>query len=146
MHNTSRTYKPTPTYAIGALILTAAAVWLGVQFWREPEILLGIFFAGVAIVALSMLTGLFARVEFDGQTLTYRSILRSGHRIDLTQIDSVSLEGRRTRALVIMYHPLDKEKRIDVERLKFINMPPLQNQEDLYERLMEALGHDDARA
>ena len=146
MNRELKTYKPTPTYAGAAIILVAAAVWLGMQFWRQPEILLGIFFFGVTIVALSLVTGLFARVEFDGKTLTYHAFLRPGHRVDLAQIDSVSMEGRRTRALVVMYHPRDKEGRIDEDRLKFINMPPLRDQEELYERLMEALGHGRDRA
>ncbi|MCO6452030.1 MAG: hypothetical protein J5I90_14700 [Caldilineales bacterium] len=128
-------YRPTVIFRAGAIILAVGAVYLGSEVWKNPDILRMIFFGGVAFIALWMASNALAKVEFDGQTLTYRVPLRAAHRIHKAQIDSVSLEGRRTEALVIIYHPQDENGRIDSERLKYLNLAPLENQGELYDFL-----------
>lgn len=128
-------YSPTPMFRFAALLLAAASIWLGVGVWRQPNVINIIAFTGVTIIALGLVAGSFAKAVFDGETLVYRVPLRPNRTISRNQIDSVTLEGRRTRALVIIFHPRAEDGRIETERTKVVNLVPLEDQVDLLERL-----------
>ncbi len=116
-------------------MLVLGVVLLALEARRRPDPLLLVFVAGTAFVALFMLLGAFARAEFDGKTLVYRTPLRGTHRIDRDQIERVELGGRRFRAIIIGYHPRDADGRIAAERVRFLNLAPLQEQGELYDLL-----------
>jgi hypothetical protein len=128
-------YAPSPMFRFAALLLAVASIWLGVGVWRQANVINIVAFSGVTIAALGMVTGSFAQAVFDGDTLIYRVPLRPTRTISRNQIDSVSLEGRRTRALVIIFHPRAGDGRIETERIEAVNLVPLEDQLDLLERL-----------
>ena len=128
-------YAPTPMFRFAALLLAAASIWLGVGVWRQANVINIVAFSGVTLVALGMVAGSFAQAVFDGDTLIYRVPLRPIRTISRNQIDSVSLEGRRVRALVIVFHPRTEDGRIETERIEAVNLVPLEDQIDLLERL-----------
>ncbi len=128
-------YSPTPIFRLATVVLAVGALLLASDAWRRSDPLLAIFAIGVAIVAVFMILASLARAEFDGRTLTYRTPLRPSHQIDRGQIARVELGGRRFRALVIGYHPRSANGRIETGQLKYINMPPLQDQVELLELL-----------
>ena len=128
-------YTPTPLFRLGAALFVLAALWLGSEVYRKPQTALGVFFAGILIISMGMALGAFARAEFDGHTLTYRLPLRPTRRIDRSQIESVEVSGRRIRALVIGYYPRTASGIVAHDRLQFLNMVPLQDQDELYELL-----------
>lgn len=138
---TVRRYTPTLSFRLAAALLVLAGLWLGSRVWQQPNTLDSIMFVGVSIIAVIMVFGSFASAEFDGRTLTYRVPLRHMHRIDTGQIAHVEISGRRTRALIIGYHPRDASGRIETEDLEFVNLVPLQDQWDL----LEALGGETTR-
>lgn len=128
-------YSPTPIFRLAMVLLVAGAILLGSEAWRKSDVLLAVFVFGVAVVAFFMVLGSLASADFDGHTLTYRTPLRKSHRIDRGQIASVEMGGRRFRALVIGYHPRDPNGLIATERTKYINLAPLENQDELFDLL-----------
>ena len=128
-------YKPRPLFRMGALLLAAGGIYLGSDVWQDPQLISAILFAGVALIAFWMGLHAFAVASFDGEALTYRVPLRGTKRIDVAQIDSISIEGRRTRALVILYHTRTAAGTIDGKTLRFLNLVPLENQDELFDCL-----------
>lgn len=131
----SKRYSPTAFYRFGAAAFVFATGLLASEVVRRPNSLLYVFAGGMAIVTFFLVLGAFARADFDGATLVYRVPLRKVHRFDRSQIDHIEIGGRRTRALIIGYHPRDAAGRINVERTVFVNLVPLEDQIDLYEQL-----------
>lgn len=128
-------YAPTPIFRLASVLLALGAVLLGIDAWRRSDPFLAIFAIGAAVVAVFMIPASFARAEFDGRTLTYHTPLRGSHQIDRGQIERVELGGRRFRALIIGYHPRAANGHIETGQLKYINLPPLEDQLELYELL-----------
>lgn len=135
MNKVVKRYSPTLIFRLAAVALAIGALLLGNDAWRRSDPLLAVFAIGAAIVAVFMILASLARAEFDGRTLTYRTPLRASHQIDRGQIARVELGGRRFRALVIGYHPRSANGRIETEQLRYINLPPLQGQDELFEML-----------
>lgn len=136
-------YTPTALFRVTALFFVAATVWLGREMWLQPQAFLGVLFAGVAIVTVTLALNAFARAAFDGESLTYTVPLRPDRILDRAQIDHVELGGRRTQALIILYHPHDAAGLIDGDILKSINLPPLDGQLELLDWLEGRSGEDE---
>jgi hypothetical protein len=132
----SKNYAPTAMFRLAALLLVVASVWMGLDVWRQPNVINIIVFVGLVIIALGTVVGAFARADFDGDTVVYRMPLRPTHTIQRKQIISATREGRWTKALVIGYHPRAEDGRIELERAAYVNFVPLENQDDLLERLV----------
>jgi hypothetical protein len=128
-------YPPTPIFRLATVLLVLGAILLGRQAWHTSDRLLAIFAVGVAVVAFFMILGSLAVADFDGHTLSYRTPLRGSRRLDREQIARVEMGGRRFRALVIGYHPRGANGLIQVEQMQYINLAPLQGQEELLELL-----------
>jgi len=136
----NRRYTPTAFFRLAAVAFVFATGLLASEVVRRPNPLLYVFAGGMAVVTVFLVLGAFARADFDGDTLVYRVPLRRVHRFDRSQIDHIEIGGRRTRALIIGYHPCDANGRIDVERVVFVNLVPLEEQIDLYEQLGGDMG------
>ena len=131
----SKRYTPTAFFRLAAVAFVFATGLLVSEVVRRPNTLLYIFAGGMAVVTVFLVLGAFARADFDGTTLVYRVPLRKVHRFERGQIDHIEIGGRRTRALIIGYHPRSADGRIEVERVVFVNLVPLDDQIDLYEQL-----------
>ena len=132
----SNRYAPTSMFRFAALLLAVASIWLGVEVWKQSNVINVIVFIGLTAIALGMVVGSFANAMYDGDTLVYRIPLRPTRTIHRNQIIGVTLEGRWTKALVIGFHPRAKDERIELERAEYVNFVPLQDQDDLLERLV----------
>ena len=128
-------YSPTPVFQFAALLLAAACIWLAYNVWQHPGVISIIVFVGVGAITVGMVFGAFARATYDGETLYYRVPLRPKLTIHRNQIIEVTLEGRRTRALVVGFHPRTEDGRIELERAQYVNLVPLQDQWELQEYL-----------
>ena len=102
-------YSPTPIFQFAAFLLAVASIWLAYNVWQNPNIISIIVFVGVGAITVGMVFGAFARATYDGETLVYRVPLRPQLTIHRKQIIEVTLEGRRTKALVVGFHPLARE-------------------------------------
>jgi len=128
-------YSPTPIFQFAGFLLAIASIWLAYNVWQNPNIISVIVFVGVGAITLGMVFGAFARAPYDGETLVYRVPWRPQITINRKQIIEVTLEGRRTKALVIGFHPLDENGLVDSTRAQYVNLVPLQDQWELQEYL-----------
>ncbi len=135
-------YTPTALFRLGAVAFIVITTLLAREAVLRPDNLLSIFVVGLAIVTVFMILGAFAEAEFDGTTFVYRVPLRRTHRFELRQIEHLEIGGRRMRALIIGYHPLDANGLVDGARVIYVNLVPLNDQLDLYEQLGGASEHD----
>ena len=129
-------YTPTAMFRFAALLLAIASIWLGIEVWKQSNVINIIVFIGLTAIALGMVDGSFAKAVYDGDSLIYRMPLRHTLSIHRNQIIGVTLEGRWTKALVIGFHPRAKDGRIDLEHAEYVNFVPLQNQDDLLDLLV----------
>ena len=128
-------YLPTPIFQFAGFLLALSSIWLAYNVWQNPGIISIIVFVGVSAITLGIVFGAFARASYDGETLVYRVPWRPQITIDRNQIIKVTLEGRRTKALVIGFHPRDEKGLIDSTRAQYVNLVPLQDQWELQEYL-----------
>jgi hypothetical protein len=128
-------YSPTPIFQFAAFLLATGSIWLATNVWQNPSVISIIIFVGLVAITVGMVFSAFARATYDGETLTYRVPLRPQLSIRRNQIIQVTLEGRRTRALVVGFHPLDENGHIELERAQYVNFVPLQDQWELQEYL-----------
>ncbi len=128
-------YTATPMFQFAAFLLAAASIWLAYNVWKNPNVISIIVFVGIVVIAVGMVFNAFARATYDGETLVYHVPLRPKLTIHRNQIIEVTLEGRRTRALVVGFHPRAEDGRIEVERGQYVNLVPLQDQWELQEYL-----------
>ncbi len=132
----SNHYTPTSMFRLAALLFAVASIWLGIEVWKQSNVINVIVFIGLTVIALGMVDGSFAKAVVDGDSLIYRVPLRPTVSIHRNQIIGVTLEGRWTKALVIGFHPRAKDGRIELERAAYVNFVPLEHQDDLLERLV----------
>jgi len=128
-------YSPTPIFQFAGFLLAIASIWLAYNVWQNPGIISIIVFVGVGAITVGMVFGAFARATYDGETLVYRVPWRPQITLSHNQIIEVNLEGRRTKALVIAFHPLDENGLVDSTRAQYVNLVPLQDQWELQEYL-----------
>ncbi len=130
----THTYVPTLRFRVTAGLFVLASTWLTTEVWRQPGTIAIVIFVGVAIIALFLVLQALVRVDYDGETLTYHLPLRPTQRIKRSQITWIERGGRRTTALIIGYQPPDNEGYL-ASQPRFVNLPPLNDQENLLEYL-----------
>jgi hypothetical protein len=133
--DTPRLYHPTPIFRGAALFLLLSSVYLATEVWRTGDPFVVLFFVVVLVAALGTSITALASASFDGETLIYRLPLRPERRISRAQIIGIEVVGRRTKALLINYHPRNEQGEIDFTRDVYLNLAPLQDQMDLLARL-----------
>jgi hypothetical protein len=132
-------YKPKGIFYLYALLFSLAALWMGSEAWKRGEIIWWIMFVGIAFIAIRMILASFARAEFDGETLVYRTPLRKPHRIHRQQLALVEMGGLRNEALIIGYHPRDEQGLVVIDRTVYVNLVPLEGQGELMDRLLAVM-------
>lgn len=80
-----------------------------------------------------------ARVQLEDDLLSLHMPLKKPRQLALRQLVSFERSGRMGRALILRYHPLDDNGRIDSADELFLGLPPLEQQYDLEERLQAAI-------
>ena len=129
-------YKPKSIFYLYAFLFAIATIWLGSEAMKQHSVVWWIMFFGVGFITLRLILASFARAEWDGETLVYRTPLRKPHRIDRQQLALVEMGGRRNEALILGYHPRDDQGLIDTHRMIYVNMVPLEGQGELMDRLL----------
>ncbi len=133
-------YHPTLFFRGAAAFMLVSSVYLATEVWRTGDFFVILFFVVVLFAAVAMSAGSLATATWDGETFIYQLPLRPEHRLSREQIIDIEVVGRRTRALLIHYHPRNENGFIDRQREVFLNLTPLEDQLDLMERL---LGQED---
>lgn len=124
-------YHPTLLFRGATVFLALSTVYLGSEVWRTGDFFVILFFITVLIATAGMALGSLASATWDGQTFSYRVPLRPLRTLTSAQIIDIEIVGRRTRALLIHYHPCDEQGHIDRTQELFLNLTPLQDQIEL---------------
>lgn len=135
-------FRPRP----GFRILYLAPLLLMILFvidalWRpnrESWLILGI----TAVVAILAVPRALARVTLEDDRLTQSIPLQRPKTIHLRQLISYENTGRRWNALILRYHPMDEQGRLDIANQEFLGLVPLDEQYLLEDRLREVVGKD----
>lgn len=135
-------FHPPLFFRATALFLLVASVYLAGEARRTGDTFVVLFFVVVLVSAVAMSLGSLAQATWEDDVLSYRLPLRPLRRLHRKQIIDVEVVGRRTRALLIRYHPLDERGRIDSGQEAFLNMTPLQDQMILRDLILGESGSD----
>jgi hypothetical protein len=145
LHPTSsHRYHPKSIFRIYPLLFLIATIWLGSETWRRQDVIWLIMFVGVGFITIRLILGAMAWAEFDGETFVYHTPLRRDHRVHRGQLALVEMGGRKNEALIIGYHPRTEDGRVDLDRMKYINCVPLEDQGELLDFLTQVMPKIDA--
>ena len=129
------TYRPHPRYvlvtAIAALSIPAL-IWLLLRGVDLAGVLFLLFAAGLLFFAVR---GLLSHVEVDGHGLTLLQPLARPQAVQYRQLAEVSEEGRLQRVILLLYHPLRPDGLIELDDLRSLALPALEEQAELLEFL-----------
>ena len=82
-----------------------------------------------------------SRVEVDDRGLTLLQPLASPQQVQYRQLAEVSEEGRLQRVILLLYHPLRPDGLLDLDDLRSLALPALEEQSDLLEILQARTPH-----
>ena len=138
----TRDFKPTPRYALmtgAGLVVGLLLLWQllaplrhGVPF-RWEQLLSG---EGLFSITSLVLAFYFARQAATRVTLTRRAITRAmpfsaPRTVELRQLMSVSTSGRAGNALILLYHPDRGDGLLDLDDVRSLVLPALDEQDAL---------------
>jgi hypothetical protein len=128
-------YRPHPRYILMAGIGALGVIALVFLLLRRPDlvgVLFAFFAAGLFFFALR---GLGSRVEVAEHSLTVLRPLSPPERVEYRQLAEVSEEGRLHRVIVLLYYPLRPDGLVDLDDLRSLALPALEDQYALLEML-----------
>ena len=122
-------------YLLPILLAAALAVdlLLNARTSDWPPVILAL------LLAVYTVPRALARVDLDDQAFSLHMPLKKPRQVALRQLISFERSGRMGRALILRYHPMHDDGRIDIEEELFLGLPPLEQQYDLEERLQAAM-------
>jgi hypothetical protein len=138
---TLTTFRPHPRYVLIAGIAGLSMLVLLWLLWRRPELGSALFFAFAAGLLFFALRSLFSHVEVDEHGLTLFRPLARPQAVQFRQLVEVSEEGRFQRVLLLLYHPLRSNGLIDLDDLRSLALPALEEQPELFELLQARTPH-----
>ncbi len=134
-------YRPHARYvlitAVAALSIPAL-IWLLLRGVDLAGVLFLLFAVGLLFFAVR---GLLSRVEVDERGLTLRQPLARPQAVQYRQLAEVSEEGRLQRVILLLYHPLRPDGLLDLDDLRSLALPALEEQSDLLEILQARAPH-----
>lgn len=129
------TYRAHPRYRLLALAAALLALLLAWDLRRgvEPG---GLLFFGVAL-GLAAWYGreVGSRVTLETRRLRLQRPLAADAVVEFRQLAGVSEEGRFGQSILLHYHPLAADGRIELEEIRSLALPALQEQAILLEIL-----------
>lgn len=143
MHDTTGTvitYRAVDRYALlgGAGLL--AALFCAWALWRQFDWITLIFLFGCLFAAGAFGIQLRSRVEVDGEGLRLVAPFARRH-VQFRQLDGATEAGRLLRVIVVTYHPLQENGLLDLDDLRSVTLPAVNQQYDLLELLEQRAPH-----
>jgi hypothetical protein len=132
----STIYRPHPRYVLIAGIAAlsvAALLWL---LWRRLELGSVLFLAFAAGLLFFALRSLFSRIEVSDHGLVLLRPLSPPLAVQFRQLVEVSEEGRFQRVILLLYHPLAGQGLVDLDDLRSLALPALEEQGELLDLLL----------
>ncbi|MBW7881105.1 MAG: hypothetical protein H3C34_00460 [Caldilineaceae bacterium] len=131
-------YRPQPRYLLLAGAGLLAAALCGWSLWQNFDLFLLFFLAGSLLATFWFGAQLFSRIQTDDRSITLRR-LGGQRRIEYRQLSDAGEAGRLIRGLVLLYHPLRDDGLVELDELRSLMLPAVENQEVLLQRLEERM-------
>ena len=81
----------------------------------------------------------WTKVVFDRDRLIVQTPLRKPRSVELRQLVQLEESSRRWHSLILRYHPIDEQGRMDRSTEAFLSLPPLEDQLALEEWLRRSV-------
>ena len=129
------TCRTKPSYQFFYSLPVLLALAQIVDIILAPSRTKGLGLVLILIVALLTVPLAWTKVTLDRDRLTLQTPLRKPRSVELRQLVQMEESSRMWHSLILRYHPLDKQGRMDRSTEAFLTLPPLEDQLALEERL-----------
>ncbi|MEZ4865282.1 MAG: hypothetical protein R3C14_28490 [Caldilineaceae bacterium] len=120
---------------LALLCLLILALLLRMLFARSD--LETLFFCTIMLLAaLWFGYNAFCRVEINATTLILHKPIGASAVVTFQQLVSATESGRLITALTLLYHPRQPDGLLDLDSAQSLNIPAVQNQEQLHETIL----------
>jgi hypothetical protein len=114
--------------AVGCLVMTVVLAWDVIRLRELPTL----FFCLVsAALLLWSARAMFSRVEVTADRVALYMPLTGRREVEFRQLVSVSEEGRWARGLLLIYHPRQEPPLLDLDEMRTLPLPAVDNQDAL---------------
>ena len=121
-----------------AAICVALLGWVLLRAYDWGTLLFFVFAVGLLLLTLRSSA---SKVEVDAVGLTLFRPLAQPQRIHYRQIAQATEEGRIQRVIVILYYPLGADGLVDLDALRSLALPALEDQMELLHVLQTKTPH-----
>jgi hypothetical protein len=135
MDDESTTFRTKPSFQFFYFLPVLLAAAVAVDLILAPDRSKALVLLLVAVLAVVSVPLGLARVAFEGDRLTVQAPLRKPRTVDRRQIVEVEESARLWHRLIVRFHPVDAQGRIDRQAETFLSLPPVEEQAALADRL-----------
>ena len=111
-------------YSLPVLLALAQIVDIMIALNRTKGLVLFL----ILIVALLSVPLAWTKVVLDRDHLIVQTPLRKPRSVELRQLVQLEESSRRWHSLILRYHPIDEQGRMDRSTEAFLSLPPLEDQ------------------
>ena len=133
------TFRIKPSYQFFYSLPVLLALAQVVDIILAPNRTKGLVLFLILIVALLSVPLAWTKVVFDRDRLIVQTPLRKPRSVELRQLVQFEQSSRRWHSLILRYHPIDEQGRMDRSSEAFLSLPPLEDQLALEERLRKSV-------
>ena len=133
------TFRIKPSYQFFYSLPVLLALAQVVDIILAPNRTKGLVLFLILIVALLSVPLAWTKVVLDRDRLIVQTPLRKPRSVELRQLVQLEESSRRWHSLILRYHPVDGQGRMDRSTEAFLSLPPLEDQVALEERLRKGV-------
>jgi hypothetical protein len=123
-------YRSTSIYPLMVGASALAALFCAWSLWVQFDWITLIFLFGCLYAAWSFGLQWRSTVALDAQGLSVRAPFQS-QRVEYRQLDDAGEAGRLVRRIVVTYHPLRDNGLLDLDELRSVTLPAVDQQVEL---------------
>jgi uncharacterized membrane protein YfcA len=135
------TYRAHSRYVLIAGVAAICVALLGWVLLQGYDLATLLFFIFAALLLLLALRSGASRVEADAVGLTLFRPLAQPQRIHYRQVAQATEEGRVQRVIVILYYPLGADGLVELDAMRSLALPALEDQIELLHVLQTKTPH-----
>ena len=133
------TFRIKPSYQFFYSLPVLLALAQIVDIILAPNRTKGLVLFLILIVALLSVPLAWTKVVLDRDRLIVQTPLRKPRSVELRQLVQFEQSSRRWHSLILRYHPIDEQGRMDRNSEAFLSLPPLEDQLALEEWLRRSV-------
>ena len=140
MDDETTTFRPRPLYQALYTLPIPLALLILLDLLRTPAVEKWVVLTVIALAAAIAMPRGWARVRLEKDRLTLDMPLHQPRTVYLRQLIAVETSRRRWDTIILRYHPMDEQGRLDIANQEVLALVPLDQQYLLEERLRKVVG------